>query len=183
MKHLLSLGSICAALAYGQVADFEVRDLNGRTVSLASQRGALTVVTFISTQCPVSNSYNDRMVAVFNDYSAKGVKFVFVNANRNESAKEVAEHAKAVGFPFPVYLDYKGQAADVFDAQVTPQIYVIDSAGTLVYHGQIDDNRNEARVDRKSLRLALDATLAGKPVAVKETKAFGCTIKRARRTT
>ncbi len=174
---------LCAALAYGQVGDFEVQDLNGRAVSFNSQRGHVTVVTFISTICPVSNAYNDRMTAVYKDYSAKGVKFLFVNANRNESAKEIVEHAKSVGFPFPVYLDSKGQAADLFDAQVTPQSFVIDSAGNVIYRGQIDDNRNEARVGRKSLRLALDSMLAGKPVAVKETKAFGCTIKRSKRTT
>lgn len=183
MRYILSLLSICASLAYGQVADFEVQDGNGGAVSFSSQRAPVTVVTFISTQCPISNAYNDRMTGIYKEYSAKGVRLLFVNANRNESAKEVAEHAKSVGFPFPVYLDSKGQAADKFDAQVTPQSFVIDATGAVVYRGQIDDNRNEARVDRKSLRLALDATLAGRAVAVKETKAFGCTIKRARRVT
>jgi hypothetical protein len=60
---------------------------------------------------------------------------------------------------------------------------VIDSTGTLVYHGQIDDSRNEQRVQQQGLRMALDAVLAGKPVGVAETKAFGCSIKRVRRTT
>jgi thiol-disulfide isomerase/thioredoxin len=164
-----------------KVTGFAVQDLSGAPVSFGSL-GAVTVVTFISTQCPVSNTYNDRMSAVYKTYSAKGVKFVFVNANRNESTNEVAEHAKSVGFPFTVYKDPNNELADRFDAQVTPESYVLDSAGMLVYRGQVDDNRNQARVHQQSLSIALDAVLAGKPVPVAETKAFGCSIKRARRT-
>src|SRR5205085_7144414 len=70
--------------------------------------------------------------------------------------------------------------ADRFGATVTPESYVIDSSGTIRYHGQIDDSRNEARIRTPGLRMALDAVLAGKPVTVQETKAFGCTIKRVR---
>jgi hypothetical protein len=95
----------------------------------------------------------------------------------------VATHAKSVGFTFPVYKDANNILADKFNAQVTPETYVIDSTGTLVYHGQIDDNRNEKRVEQQGVRIALDAVLAGKPVPVSETKAFGCSIKRVRRTT
>ena len=71
--------------------------------------------------------------------------------------------------------------ADRFDAQVTPESYVIDSSGVLRYHGSIDDEMNAARVHTQRLRLALDALLAGKPLPATETKAFGCTIKRVRK--
>ena len=166
-----------------KVTDFNVQDLEGKPIAFSLLRGPITVVTFISTQCPVSNSYNQRMNAVYNDYTAKGIKFIFVNANRNESANEVRQHAKNVGFAFPVYKDSNNVLADRFDAQVTPESYVIDSAGIVRYHGSIDDSQNEARIRTRGLRLALDAVLAGKPVQITETKAFGCTIKRIRRTT
>ena len=68
--------------------------------------------------------------------------------------------------------------ADRFEAQVTPESYVIDSSGILRYHGSINDDMNPARVHTQRLRLALDSLLAGKPVPATETKAFGCTIKR-----
>jgi peroxiredoxin len=160
------------------VADFQVRDLDGNAVSFSSLKGPVTVVTFIATQCPVSNSYNQRMIDLYKDYTPKNVKFVFVNANRSEPAGEVRQHAQRVGFTFPVYKDPDNLAADRFDAQVTPESYVIDSAGILRYHGSIDDDMNVARVHTRRLRLALDAVLAGKPVPAVETKAFGCTIKR-----
>jgi peroxiredoxin len=167
----------------GKVADFTLSDLAGKEVAFSSLKGAVTVVTFISTICPISNAYDDRMNAVYRDYSSKGVKFIFVNANSNEPASAVEQHARDVGFEFPVYKDARNVVADRFGATVTPESYVIDSSGIIRYHGQIDDNRNQARVRLPALRQALDAVLAGKPVEVRETKAFGCTIKRLRRTT
>lgn len=190
MKRLFALASLLATLMFGQefklgspVTDFAVQDLKGAPVQFSALRGPVTVVVFTSTTCPVSNAYNDRMNSVYREYSTKGVKFIFVNANQNESASDVALHAKSVGFVFPVYKDPDNALADRFDAQVTPETYVIDSTGTLVYHGQIDDSRNEKRVQQQGLRMALDAVLAGKPVPVAETKAFGCSIKRVRRAT
>ena len=160
------------------VSDFQVRDLDGKAVAFSSLKGPITVVTFVATQCPVSNSYNQRMSELYKDYSAKNVKFIFVNANRSEPASEVREHATRVGFPFPVYNDPDNILADRFDAQVTPENFVIDSSGVIRYHGAIDDNMNESRVHTRTLRAALDALLAGKPLPSTETKAFGCTIKR-----
>lgn len=162
------------------VSDFQVLDLQGVSHSFSSLKGDTTVVIFISTRCPVSNAYNQRMDSLYRNYSAKGVKFIFVNANFNEAAKEVAEHAKQAGFTFPVYKD-SGNVAGLFNAQVTPETYVIDKQGIIRYHGAIDDAQNEARIRKQSLRAAIDAVLAGNPVAVAETKAFGCTVKRAHR--
>lgn len=183
---VLSLSIPCPAQDFrlgGKVADFTLRDPAGKEVAFSDLKGPVTVVTFISTICPISNAYDDRMNAVYRDYSAKGVKFVFVNSNNNEPATMVEQHAKDVGFVFPVYKDPRNVVADRFGASVTPESYVIDTAGIIRYHGQIDDNRNEARVHLPALRTALDAVMAGKPVEVQETKAFGCSIKRARRTT
>ena len=78
-----------------------MRDLDGKAVSFSSLKGPVTVVIFIATQCPVSNSYNQRMIDLSKDYTSKNVKFIFVNANRSEGAAEVREHAKRVGFSFP----------------------------------------------------------------------------------
>jgi thiol-disulfide isomerase/thioredoxin len=158
-----------------------VQDLKGNAASF-NTAGQTTAVIFISTQCPVSNDYNERMIALYKDYTAKGVKIVFVNANSNESAADVAEHAKASQFTFPVYKDATGALAERFGATVTPEAFVFDGNGVLNYRGNIDDSRNAARVKVSGLRDALDSVLAGKNVAKQETKAFGCTIKRARKT-
>jgi peroxiredoxin len=183
---LLASAAILSAQEFklgSKVTDFNVQDLDGKSLSFAALRGPITVVTFVSVQCPVSNGYNQRMIALYKDYTSKSVKFIFVNANRNESASDVRDHAKSVGFVFPVYKDAGNVLADRFDAQVTPESYVIDSSGIIRYHGSIDDSQNEARIRTRGLRLALDSVLAGKPVEIAETKAFGCTIKRGRKST
>jgi thiol-disulfide isomerase/thioredoxin len=165
----------------GKVADFNVNDPIGRPVKFSALRGDVTVVMFVSVQCPISNDYNERMIALYNDYSAKGVKFVFLNANVTESPTQIMDHAKQVGFSFPVYRDPGNVVADRFGAQVTPEAYVIDKTGTLRYHGAIDDARNPIRVTSKGLRTALDAVMSGATVGTAETRAFGCTIKRVRK--
>ena len=188
MKNLLLYSLVLSAPILAQqfklgtpVTDFDITNLKGEQVKYSSLKGDTTVVVFVSTACPISNGYNDRMKVVYNDYSAKGVHFVFINANSTEPASEVAAHAKAHAFQFRVYKDANGSAADLFGAQVTPETFVMDKEGVIRYRGYVDDSVTEARVHNRGLRLALDAVLAGKAVPVAETKAFGCTIKRRRR--
>ena len=160
------------------VSDFQLVDLQGASHPFTALKGDTTVLVFLAIRCPVSNAYNRRMEALYQDYSSKGVKFLFVNANVNEPSQEVKEHAQQAGFTFPVYRD-SGNIAELFNAQVTPETYVIDKQGIIRYHGAIDDSQNEARIRKHSLRAALDEVLNGKPVTVAETKAFGCSVKRA----
>ncbi len=188
MKRLLPAALIFAALLTGQefrlgsrVGDFGIKDVQGNPVEFSALRGGVTVVAFIATQCPVSNAYNERMKALYGDYTPKGVKFVFINANRTETAEEVARHAREHAFPFAVYKDENNVVADRFGANVTPEAFVLDSAGTIRYHGSIDDSQEVRRVQTERLRSALDAVLAGKPVQAAETKAFGCTIKKVKK--
>lgn len=190
MKRLSLAALSLAFAAFGQeykvgskVADFSFQDLKGQPVSFSSLKGDTTVVMFVSTKCPVSNAYNERMNALYKEYSARGVKFVFLNSNQNEPPAEVEEHARTHGLAFRVYKDVNNAAADLFGAQFTPETYVIDKAGVLRYHGSIDDAQNEARIKLRGLRNAIDAVMAGKTVQPAETKAFGCTIKRVRKAT
>lgn len=184
------LSVVAVATSLGQefkvgskVSDFKVATLDGAPTQFSTLKGEVTLVMFISVQCPVSNAYDDRMTALYKDYAPKGVKFVVLNANRTEPASAVQEHAKDHSFPFTVYKDENNVVADEFGATVTPEAYVIDSSGTLRYHGSIDDAQNPAKVTTNRLANALDSVLAGKEPPQTETKAFGCTIKRAPKTT
>ena len=184
------LAALSAALVCGQefkvgsqISDFSLKQLNGSTVHFSDLKGNVTLVMFISVQCPVSNSYNDRMNALYQDYAPKGVKFIAINANRTEPISAVMEHARAHNFQFTVYKDENNTVADRFGATVTPETYVIDSTGTIRYHGSIDDSKNPSHVSTQRPRLALDAVLAGNAPPQAETKAFGCTIKRIQKTT
>jgi peroxiredoxin len=175
-------GSVSAAaeLAIGdKLEPFALKDAGGTLVDLAAAKGhKARVVIFMATQCPVSNAYNGRMAALATEYAARGIAFYGVNSNRQETAAEVAEHARTHGFSFPVLKDEGNVQADRFGAEHTPEVYVFDAEWKLRYHGRIDDARDESAVTQRDLRSALDALLAGKSVPTPETKAFGCTIKR-----
>lgn len=163
-----------------KVENFTLPDYNGVKHSLSDYKDSKAIVVmFIATQCPVSNSYNERMVSLYNDYTPKHVMFIGINSNKQESAEEVKQHAQEHGFKFTILKDTNNVIADKFDAQVTPEIYVIDpSTFKILYHGRIDNAMRESKVTSHDLRSALDEILSGKPIAVTETKAFGCTIKR-----
>jgi len=137
------------------------------------------VVIFDATKCPYAKGYKERVAKMGKEYGAKGVTFVTINSNKTEPAAEVAEDAQKHGFAFPVLKDEGNEVADRYGAQKTPEVYVLDPKGTLLYRGRIDETHDDPKnVKSPDLINALEAILAGKPVPAAETKAFGCTIKR-----
>jgi peroxiredoxin len=169
-----------AGIAIGAVIpDFTLPDADGKEHSLASLKGTKgTVLIFVATKCPISNAYNERMQKLAEEYKAKGFNVVGINSNSTESAAEVKSHAAEKGLAFTILKDAGNQIADRFDAQVTPEAYLLDASGKLVYHGRIDNSRYGYVITATELRDAIEATLAGKPVKKIEAKAFGCSIKR-----
>ena len=197
MKHRLAIAALAPLLAYcaaapaqdaagpkiGAVApDFTLPPAaGGAPVALKELLGKskAVVVIFDATKCPYAIGYKGRVADLGKEYAAKGVTFVTVNSNKTEPAAEVAEDAKKNGFGFPVLKDEGNKVADLYAAKKTPEVYVLSPAGTLLYHGRIDETHEDPKnVKSPDLRNALDAILAGKPVPAAETKAFGCTIKR-----
>jgi len=162
-----------------QVNDFTLPAVDGPEQSLSdfTDHKAI-VVMFIATQCPISNAYNERMVELYNDYEEKDVAFIGINSNKQEDVAEIKKHAEKHGFQFPVLKDKNNVIADRFGATRTPEVYVLDKEFNVLYHGRIDNSRQESKVKSKDLRAALDEVLAGEPVSNPETKAFGCTIKK-----
>lgn len=161
------------------IENFTLTDYNGKTHSLVDyQNSKAIVVMFIATQCPVSNAYNSRMAKLYEEYQPKGIAFLGINSNKQESIEEIKTHAEQNKFGFPVLKDVNNVIADKFGASFTPEVYVLSPKFEILYHGRIDDSRREEDVKSRDLRKALDEILAGKKVKVPETKAFGCTIKR-----
>lgn len=159
--------------------NFSLKDVNGKEYSLKDFKNSeAIVIIFISTRCPVSNDYNSRMENLYQEYKDKGVAFIGINSNKEESVKEIKEHAKKNGLNFLILKDVGNKIADTFEASFTPEVYVLNSNFELLYHGRIDDSRKIKNVKQEDLRNALNEILSGKEVTVKETKAFGCTIKR-----
>ena len=167
----------------GKVENVELMSVTGQPVRLYDYAGAQgTLVIFVATRCPISNDYNERMAELAKEYTAKGFAVLGINPNRTEPADEVVKHAAERGLSFPIVKDPDNKVADYLGAAFTPEAYLFDRNWTLRYHGRIDDSRKPANISTRDLRAAMDAILAGKNVAVTETKAFGCTIKRVSKT-
>lgn len=173
----------------GDLVDFEVPTLDGKKIRLADLRGKVVVVDFWSIRCPWSRGYDDRLKALFEEYSGKGVVFLALNPNNNEVARAAKDpyaairgYVRKAKIPFTVCIDRNGEIARRFGARTTPHAFVIDSKGRLAYAGGIDDDfqfRKSRRGEKPTpwLRNALDAVLAGKEVELATTRPFGCSIK------
>ena len=165
--------------------DFTLPDVNGKAHRLYEFEGKKAVaVIFIATRCPYSNAFNHVMASLAHEYEGRDVAFIAINANKTEPVAEVGEHARAHGLDFLILKDEGNQIADRLGASVTPEVFLLDSTWTLRYHGALGNSHqpttNPDVTTGDEIRPALDDILAGKPVDVTETKAFGCTIKRVK---
>lgn len=165
-----------------KVDDFSISNTDGSNYNLAdalksSSKGV--IVMFWSTECPNVQPYNDRINDYAKEYTEKGFTVWAINSNSTESASSVQEHAKKNGYVFPMLKDNKNVVADLFGATRTPEVFVISKDNTILYHGRITDNKAAGEQTSHDLKTAVEEISAGKEVTVKETKFFGCGIKRA----
>lgn len=166
------------------MADHKMKNIDGKEVSIGDVRGEKgTLVIFTCNACPWVKAWEDRIVALGNDYRAKGVGVIAINSNDpgkvpDDGYDGMQQRAKDKKFGFPYVVDASSGVARAFGAARTPEIFLFDGSGKLSYHGTIDDNAQEpTKVEAHYLRDALDSLVAGREVAMKETKALGCGIK------
>ncbi len=159
--------------------NFTLKDFNGKTHSLSDYKNSKAIVImFISTECPISNAYNTRMVKIYNQFKNKDVVFLAINSNKQENSEIIKKHADQNRFEFTILKDNENKIADKFNATVTPEIFILNNNLDVLYHGRIDDSRKEESVTQNDLENALNEVLQGRKVQTPVTKAFGCTIKR-----
>jgi len=141
------------------------------------------VIVFTCNHCPVAVAYEDRLVAIDRDYRPKGVQIVAINPNDavrfpDDSLEAMKERAAAKGFGFPYLQDATQEVARAYQAACTPDPFVFDWRGELVYNGRIDDNwKDPAAVTARDLRKVLDKTLSGEKIGFEPKPAMGCSIK------
>jgi alkyl hydroperoxide reductase subunit AhpC len=145
-----------------------------------ADRAALVFI-FDSNRCPTAKAYVPRMLALQKEYGPRGVQLIAVNSTdphlyAEESLEAMTERARESGFTFPYLKDADQALARGFGATCTFHVFVLDAERRLRYRGRFDDSRNEQRVQHHDLRNALDDVLAGRPVRVPETDAFGCAL-------
>lgn len=166
------------------LADRSMPSANGSASSFAQAMGdrGLAVIFWCNT-CPWVKKYEDRVVALASEYEAAGFGFIAVNSNDpvaypEDGIAEMRAQASANGYSFPYVVDEGSEAAKAFGATRTPQVYLFNATGTLVYEGTVDDSPSDpAEVEEPFFRNALNQLVAGESITVQKTNAFGCTIK------
>ena len=159
------------------VPDFELRDLNGKTHRLSDHRGRIVIVNFWSCECPHSERTDKAIMAMFVQWR-DNVVMLSIAANRSENAEALKTAADARSLP-TVLVDALCIVADLYEAQTTPHVYVIDRDGILRYRGAIDDVTFRQRTPtRFFLDEAVESLLEGHFPALTESPAYGCAIVR-----
>jgi peroxiredoxin len=166
------------------MADVKMKNVDGRELSIAEVRGTRgTLVVFACNHCPWVKAWEARIVALGNQYSKRGVGVIAVNSNDPAAFPEddfatMQARAKERGMAYAYVVDATSEVARAFGASHTPEAFLFDRSGKLVYHGAIDDNAREpGKVKSRYLEDALKSVVAGKPVRLAEAKALGCSIK------
>ena len=175
--------------------DFDLLGTDGKKHKLAEYTGgAALVVLFTSNHCPTSHSIERRLQKFYEEYKGKGVKLVAINPNHpdglskdelgygefGDSYAEMKPYAEKNRWTFDYLYDGDTQTvARAYGCLATPHVFVFDKNLKLRYQGRFDDSRfyDDSTVKSKDCQNAVDAILAGKPVALELTKPMGCSTK------
>lgn len=188
---LIAAGNVEPQATVGQAApDFTLTDYQGNehTLSSYTNQGNIVVLEWYSPECPfVKKHYREdtqTMNKLITAWEGKPVTWLRVNSakldhdygNREINMKSF-ETFKITG---PVLVDGTGKVGKMYGAKRTPEMYVIDTNGTLVYHGAIDNDRGaSAAGDVNYVEKAVTEIITGQPVSTPTTNAYGCSIKYA----
>jgi len=166
-----------------QAPEFTLPDPDHQMHSLAGGADAY-VVMFICNHCPFVKHVREELARLGRDYDDRNVAIYGINSNDinthpGDSPDNMKREAATWGYTFPYLVDTDQSVAKAYRAACTPDIYVFDASKALVYRGQLDDSRpsNDAPIDGKDVRSALEAVLAGETVSQEQTPSIGCNIK------
>jgi peroxiredoxin len=166
------------------IPSFQLTDYQGREwkdSELFGDKG--TVIAFLGTQCPLAKQYSKRIAAMESEYRDRGVRFIAIDSNIQDSLAEMAAHARRFDLQIPFLKDPNQHVADLFGATRTPEVCVIDPQRALRYRGRIDDQYGigyaKDEPTKTELRDAIEAMVRGEPIAVASAAASGCLIGRS----
>jgi len=165
--------------------EFSLVDTDGNRVRLSDFTGAKALlVMFICNHCPFVVHVADQLAKLGREYQAKGAAIVGLCSNDvethpDDSPAKMKEEKASRGYTFPYLHDADQSVAKAYKAACTPDFFLFDADRKLVYRGQLDDSRpgNDAAIDGKDLRAALDKALAGDPIESEQKPSIGCNIK------
>ena len=162
---------------------FSLPDPDGEVFSLRDVAAAYLVM-FICNHCPYVKHVREELARIGREYAERNVAIYAINSNDasthpGDSPEKMKQEAAEWGYVFPYLYDASQDVAKAYRAACTPDFFLFDADRKLVYRGQLDDSRpsNDAPVDGRDLRAALDAVLGGDPVPEPQKASIGCNIK------
>jgi peroxiredoxin len=162
---------------------FDLPGVDGRNHSLEEYADAPVLVLVQScNHCPYVLAWEGRINALQQEYGGRGVRIVAISSNDAEaypadSFDAMVEHAREAGYTFDYLYDESQDVARALGSERTPEAFVYDADRRLVYHGAVDDSREEEGVTQHYLKDAIEAALAGATPPVADTPPVGCTVK------
>jgi len=187
---LVAAGTALAAPQVGQPAPaFTLKDSNGQSHNLSDFKGKFVVLEWLNHGCPfvVKHYGSGNMQNLQKEYTGKDVVWLSIVSSapgkEGHMTPEETNQAKADkgSAATAVLLDEDGTVGKLYEAKVTPELYVVDPEGTLIYMGAIDDKKSTDAADvagaKNYVKQALDEAMAGKPVSEPTTAAYGCGVK------
>lgn len=167
-----------------KATDFLLRSTSGEIVSMGNYPDAKGfVITFTCNHCPYAKMYEDRLIALHNEYAPRGYPVIAINPNDpdvqpDDSYVKMKERATEKAFPFDYLFDMDQKVYPIYGATKTPHVFLLDQDHFVRYIGAIDDNPQDAgAVEQHYLRDAIDALMTGNKPKPSTTKAIGCSIK------
>ncbi len=165
--------------------EIKMKDISGKEISLKDAKtGKGLLVMFSCNTCPYVIKNQGRTNEAAKHALDNGIGVAILNSNEgkrdsDDSYEDMKAYGKEQGYKWYYLMDNNSALADAFGANRTPECFLFNAEGKLVYHGAIDDNPSDAlAVGRKHLVTAIDEMKSGKDISVKESKSVGCTIKR-----
>lgn len=163
----------------------KMKDVSGKLLSLAdikTNNGLLVI--FGSNNCMYMVKNQKRIIDIATYARKKNLGVVILNSNEGNRASDdsyqaMQQYAAVQGYKWPYCLDSNNELADAFKSSRSPECYLFNGKGILVYHGAIDDNPiDESRVNRRHLQEAINELLSNKDILIKESRSIGCSIER-----
>ncbi|MCH8331810.1 MAG: redoxin domain-containing protein [Bacteroidetes bacterium] len=163
--------------------DLELSNMSGGSFALSTlAENKASIFVFITPECPIAQRYTLTMRNMAKEYEKNNIKIYGIVSGTYYTVKDMKKFKKKYLIDFPIFFDRSLIVTKTLDAQITPQAFLVDNRGKVLYDGQIDNwyfalGRARQVITEFYLKDAVQSYLANEEIKVKKTRAIGCIIE------
>lgn len=182
MRHsIVILFLLASSMSSAQFNGFVFQSVNGNQVQLTKGKTA-NVYVMISPECPLCQSYSRTLIQLYQSYSKRGITFYGIVPGKNYTAQAIKEFIATYSIPFEIVFDTDKKFTQYLNANITPEVFLINRQDEIVYSGRIDNwayqlGKKRKLITQHDLRDAMESVINNQPVKIVKTKAIGCFIE------